>query len=156
MNAWRFLPLCPDDLDAVVTIESQSFDHPWERSSITGELDNPQSRAFVLLRKKHDAPRDVGAYIFLRILVDEAHILKIATEPGRRRRGLAAHLTQQALSAVCREGCRRALLEVRASNYVAIRFYNHLGFETIGKRKRYYGPTDGDALVMAKQLEEAS
>jgi ribosomal-protein-alanine N-acetyltransferase len=139
-------------LDAVVTIETQSFDHPWERPSITGELENPQARAFILLWETHGARRDVGAYIFLRILMDEVHIMKLATAPEWRRQGLAAHLAKQALSEACREGCCRALLEVRTSNFAAIRLYKYLGFETIGERKGYYRPTDGNAFVMAKKL----
>lgn len=152
MTPWRFVPLCPDDLDAVITIETQSFDQPWRSPSISAELANLQSRAFILIRDKHD----VGAYIFLRIVLDEAHILKLAVTPEQRGQGLAASLTDQALGEACREGCDRAILEVRASNLAAIRLYTQLGFKMIGERKRYYGPTGEDALVMAKILEEAS
>lgn len=35
-------------------------------------------------------------------------------------------------------------------------FFKRLGFEMIYVRKRYYGPTGEDALVMAKILKEAS
>ncbi len=156
MNLWRFLPLCRDDLDAVVTIENQSFDSPWELPSIRGEMENPQSLAFVLRSGTQGALSDLGAYIFLRILMDEVHIMKLATSPDRRRQGLAVRLTEQALNEACREGCCRAILEVRPSNLAAVRLYRHLGFKTVGERKRYYRQTGEDALVMAKNIEEAS
>ena len=156
MNAWCFLPLCPDDLSAVAAIEARSFEQPWEQSAIAGEIACPESRAFILRRPDQTVPHVVGAYILLRILVDEVHIMKVAVHPDRRRQGLGTRLTSQALAEARREGCRRAILEVRISNHAAIGFYSRLGFETIGERKRYYTPAGEDALVMAKNLEEAS
>jgi ribosomal-protein-alanine N-acetyltransferase len=155
MNQGLFLPLCPEDLSTVAWIESRSFEHPWPRGSIAGELAVPQSRAFVMRFPDHTVRPAVAAYIFLRILVDDAHIMKVAVAPACRRAGLAARLTNKALGEAHREGCRRAILEVRASNTAAIRLYARLGFEPIGARKRYYEPGGEDALVMAKNLEEA-
>ena len=39
-------------------------------------------------------------------------------------------------------------LEVRASNLPAINLYRKYGFETIGKRERYYQDNNEDALIM--------
>ena len=156
MNTWRFLPLCWDDLDAVAQIETLSFEHPWNRPAFLEGLAHPNVQGFVLLVEAGDAQHQVGAYVFQRILRDDVHIMKLAVAPPRRRQGLAAYLTAQALDAAGGEGCRRAILEVRVSNWAAIGLYTHLGFETIGKRKRYYGPSGEDALVMAKNIEEAS
>lgn len=139
-------------MDAIITIENQAFDHPWELASFQGELINPQTRAFGLHCNPQVLLCDLGAYVFLRILMDEVHIMKLATAAGQRRQGLATNLAQQALSEACREGCCRAILEVRSSNLAAIRLYHRLGFETVGERKRYYRPTGEDALVMAKNL----
>ncbi len=156
MKHWRFLPICPEDLESVATIEVQSFENPWEHQSIRAELANPASRAFILSRQAETARPIVGAYIFNRILMDEVHIMKVAVAPEQRRRGLATRLTVQALSEARREGCHRAILEVRVSNSAAIRLYTQLGFKKIGERKRYYRPGGEDALVMSKNLEEAS
>ncbi len=156
MNRWCFLPLCPEDLSEVAAIEAQAFNPPWERRTIEGELASPDSRAFILRRPNQATRAALGAYIFLRILADEVHIMKVAVAHDWRREGLATWLTDQALAEARRDGCRRAVLEVRISNVAAIRLYHRLGFETIGKRKRYYGPAGEDALVMAKNLEEAS
>ena len=156
MTSWRFLPFCSDDLEAVVTLEARSFEQPWTHTTIVSELANPQALAFVLKPQDHTVSDTVGAYIFLRILLDEAHIMKIAVAPERRRQGLATRLTEEALAHARRSGCCRSILEVRKSNTAAIRLYNRLGFETIGERKRYYGPAGEDALVMAKNLEEVS
>ena len=147
-----FLPLCPEDLTAVAGIETRSFEQPWQRQMIAGEMASPESRAYVMRFQDQAFRPAVAAYIFLRILLDEVHIMKVAVAPECRRVGLAHRLTAKALSEARREGCRRAILEVRVSNTAAIRLYDRLGFETIGTRKRYYGPSGEDALVLAKNL----
>ncbi len=147
-----FLPLCPEDLTAVVGIETRSFEQPWQRQTIAGEMASPEARAYVMRFQDQAFRSTVAAYIFLRILLDEVHIMKVAVAPECRRAGLAHRLTAKALSEARREGCRRAILEVRVSNTAAIRLYDRLGFETIGTRKRYYGPSGEDALVLAKNL----
>lgn len=49
-------------------------------------------------------------------------------------------------------------LEVRPSNHVALRLYDSLGFNEIGRRKNYYPSHDGheDAQVLALQLDLSS
>ncbi len=154
MDPWLFLPFCPDDLEAVVAIESQSFEQPWKRRALESERTSPGALAFVLKTSERAAQSDVAAYIFLRRQMDEVHIMKLAVTPELRRQGLASRLVAQALAEARREGGIRAILEVRPSNTAAIGLYRRLGFRSIGKRKRYYGPTGEDALVMAKNLEE--
>ncbi len=156
MDPWLFLPFCPDDLEAVVAIESQSFAQPWKRRALEGEQTIPGALAFVLKASERAAQSDVAAYIFLRLLTDEVHIMKLAVAPEHRRQGVATRLVAQALAEARREGGIRAILEVRPSNTAAIGLYTRLGFRKLGTRKRYYGPAGEDALVMAKNLEEVS
>ncbi len=94
-------------------MEVQSFAQPWERSAIKDELANPDARAFILKPEDRLAPLDVGAYIFLRIRMDQIRIVKLAVAPEQRRQGLASRLATQALAQTAREGCARAILEVR-------------------------------------------
>ena len=156
MDPWLFLPFCPEDLEAVVTIEAQSFAQPWKRRALEAELASPGSLAFVLKPLERAAQSDVAAYIFLRRLMDEVHIMKLAVTPEHRRQGLATRLVEQALAEARRVGGTRAILEVRPTNTAATGLYTRLGFRRIGARKRYYGPTGEDALVMAKNLKEIS
>ena len=44
-------------------------------------------------------------------------------------------------------GARRATLEVRMSNAVALKLYAKYGFETVAIRRKYYQDTDEDALL---------
>ena len=49
-------------------------------------------------------------------------------------------------------GAEEIFLEVRASNASAIGLYSSEGFETVGRRARYYVRPIEDALVMRKSL----
>jgi ribosomal-protein-alanine N-acetyltransferase len=53
-----------------------------------------------------------------------------------------------------RENIHRIFLEVRPTNFKAIRLYLSMGFNEIGKRRNYYPTKIGreDALILAKTL----
>ncbi|MEG1840244.1 MAG: tRNA (adenosine(37)-N6)-threonylcarbamoyltransferase complex transferase subunit TsaD [Raoultibacter sp.] len=78
-------------------------------------------------------------------------VLKVATDPGCRRLGIARELLAR-LAADARDlGARDATLEVRASNEGAQAFYRDLGFYALGTRPGYY-PNREDALIMEGPL----
>jgi [ribosomal protein S18]-alanine N-acetyltransferase len=74
----------------------------------------------------------------------EAEILNLAVAPGYRRRGIATML----LNAVILQGPGVFYLEVRESNRAALEFYAKLGFESVGKRPKYYYDPPEAAVVM--------
>jgi [ribosomal protein S18]-alanine N-acetyltransferase len=68
-----------------------------------------------------------------------------------RRRGLGALLMAGALAQAVAGGAAAMLLEVAADNDAARALYARLGFEEVGRRRRYYA--DGrDALVLKRLL----
>ncbi|MBE9135796.1 GNAT family N-acetyltransferase [Nodosilinea sp. LEGE 07088] len=89
-------------------------------------------------------------------ILDEAHITVLAVDPRYQRRGLGQWLLLNLLLSAC--GCRnlvpadhraltRATLEVRPSNSRALALYESFGFETLGRRRRYYADGE-DALIL--------
>ena len=90
----------------------------------------------------------VGFGILWRI-EEEAHIISLAVDPGHRRQGLGRRILEALLDQARAAGCRWATLEVRASNYPAIRLYESAGFQRLGRRKGYYNGED--ALVYWKK-----
>ncbi len=75
---------------------------------------------------------------------DEAEILMVAVDPGRRRAGVG-----KALMAAFLAGRRgRVFLEVRPSNTAARRLYERFGFVETGRRRSYYLAPPEDALVL--------
>jgi ribosomal-protein-alanine N-acetyltransferase len=103
-----------------------------------------------------DEPTLLGLGCYWAIL-DEAHITVLAVDPRYQRRGLGKWLLVNLLTDACdgqrpapEEGDRtltRATLEVRPSNSRALALYESFGFETLGRRRRYYADGE-DALVL--------
>lgn len=110
-----------------------------------------------------EAPVVLGLGCYWAIL-DEAHITVLAVDPCYQRRGLGKWLLVHLLADACGAGwccpsagvrstpagdraLTRATLEVRPSNSRALALYESFGFETLGRRRRYY--SDGeDALIL--------
>ncbi|MCS7142842.1 MAG: ribosomal protein S18-alanine N-acetyltransferase [Aigarchaeota archaeon] len=80
------------------------------------------------------------------------HVISIAVLPEYRGRGVGRRLMEVALSVLKdRYKCDEVFLEVRVSNWQAIRLYENLGFVVSEVLKHYY--LDGEnAYVMARSL----
>jgi ribosomal-protein-alanine N-acetyltransferase len=83
-----------------------------------------------------------------RVAADELEILNLAVGREFRRRGVGTQLVGAALEAAKIAGTRETYLEVRASNEGAIQFYARLGFQTCGRRPKYYRDPLEDAVQM--------
>ena len=93
--------------------------------------------------------------VMSRVAADEAEILSIVVARGRRRSGLGQSLLCAHMAQLAARGAARLFLEVEEGNVAAIRLYNRLGFETVGRREGYYPKPDGTraaALVMRREL----
>jgi ribosomal-protein-alanine N-acetyltransferase len=144
------------DVAAVAAIDSVSFpstsseDTPARASKYREELARPWSHSWVI-RDAGDSAR-VLAFVVVWYVVDEVHVLNIATDPRARRRGLGTTLVRTVIDFARAEGAKQMLLEVRRSNLDAIRLYRGAGFFVQGVRRRYY-PDDEDAIEMALVLD---
>ncbi len=87
-------------------------------------------------------------YLGLWYMVDEAHIVAIATHPAYRRRGIGERLLARALELARERDAKTVTLEVRVSNEPAQRLYEKYGFRRVGLRPRYYTDNGEDALIM--------
>ncbi len=133
-----------EDVPAVVDLDQKSFSLPWPERSFRFELtDNPASRCWVA-----DLDGKVVGMIVAWLIVDEAHIATVATDPDYRRQGIGKRLLSHALINLIQEGARSSFLEVRASNIPAQEMYRKFGYEQTGRRPRYYRDNDEDAILM--------
>jgi [ribosomal protein S18]-alanine N-acetyltransferase len=134
------------DLEQVVAIDQISFSLPWPARAFQFEVsDNSASRCWVIELDKKIVAMLVGWFI-----VDELHVATIATHPDFRKQGLGKTLLTYALKSAKSEGARRAFLEVRESNKVAINMYVNFGFVEDGRRKEYYKDNNEDAILMTR------
>lgn len=85
----------------------------------------------------------------------KGHIMNIAVDPQKRARGLGAALLQSGLDYLQEMDGQTAELEVRVSNFNAIRLYQRFGFQ-IEKRIYQYYHDGEDGYMMCKVLQPTS
>ena len=107
----------------------------------------------MLVARSPASVREIVGYIVCWRVVDELHILDLATLRSRRRKGIARQLVLAALREGFNNGVRRAFLEVRASNSAAFALYENLGFIRTQVREAYYDKPIEDAVVMSLEQE---
>ncbi|PZU97612.1 MAG: ribosomal-protein-alanine N-acetyltransferase [Leptolyngbya sp.] len=88
-------------------------------------------------------------------ILDEAHITVLAIDPRYQRRGLGKWLLVNLLTDANERALTRATLEVRPSNSRALALYESLGFETLGRRRRYYADGEDALILWQKSLKTA-
>lgn len=88
----------------------------------------------------------VGFIVSRTVATAEWEILNLAVAAPARRQGIGRLLLTRVLA-----DCSGAVfLEVRESNTVARRFYEHLGFQVVTTRVQYYPGMDESAIVMKR------
>jgi ribosomal-protein-alanine N-acetyltransferase len=141
------------DLPEVVEIDQMSFSLPWPVNSFRYEVsDNRTARCMVAETEDHR----IAAMIVSWILVDEMHIATFATHRDFRRQGIGSALLIAALNEARLAGAKRAFLEVRTGNGLALEVYKKFGFEVTGRRKAYYRDNGEDAILMTLEQMEAA
>lgn len=155
-NRLSFVPslqvqaLTPQDLPAALDLDRRCLGGLWNLDGYQREIDSPNSDLLVLQRETldtHCAPALLAIGCSWTIL-EEAHITLLAVDLDHQRQGLGQALLYCLLKAAHDRGLERATLEVRVSNQAAIALYQKFGFQTAGRRKRYYADTGEDALVL--------
>ena len=137
-----------EDVEQVHQLDVISFSLPWPERSFRYELtENPSSRMWVAESTGEPLTRVIGM-LGLWLIVDEVHIGTLAVHPEFRRQGIAQKLLITSLVDACREGAKKAYLEVRKGNLAAQELYTKFGFKITGIRPRYYSNNGEDALMM--------
>lgn len=138
-NVWQLRRATPDDLDAIMAIETTVFtDDAWSPESMRSEL--ADRHGYYLVAFPVSDPTRVEAYAGLRSPLREpqADIQTIAVAETARRRGLGRVLMLRMIEEARDRGAKQVFLEVRADNPGAHALYLALGFEQIAVRPRYY------------------
>ena len=120
-------------------------DRPWSATEFAG----------LMSAKGVFVTGDTRAFALVRVLLDEAELLTIATHPDHRRQGLARALMEDWHRQAADRGATRALLEVAADNTPAQALYIACGYTADGRRRGYYdrrGAPPADAILMSCPL----
>ena len=130
------------DLPQVIGIERRAFPTPWSLAMFVLELSKPAGVCLAAV----DSDGELAGYLVCSKFEDAWHLMNIAVDPLRRRRGTGRALLAELLEQVGPEA--RLTLEVRTSNTGAIALYESFEFRSAGVRRRYYQDNGEDALIM--------
>lgn len=134
-----------DDIEGLMIVENMSFSIPWSKDSFIKELDNDLAIYFVA--KIDDI---VVGYIGMWKVLDEGHITNIAVHSDFRKLGIGSKLIEGLIAVADQNGIKSVTLEVRKSNFEAIKLYSKHGFVVSGVRKGYYQDNSEDAVILWK------
>ena len=140
--SWSVVTAEHEDFAWMADIHAASFEHPWSAAELSSFA--WATGGFALVVRPH-------GFVLMRVILDEAEILTIATAPELRRRGVAEALLQAARAEAGRRKASALLLDVARDNTPARAFYEKAGFEERGVRRRYY-KSGADALQLALNL----
>lgn len=129
------------DLPAVISIERRSFPSPWSLAMFVLELSKPSGICLAAIEGG-----ELQGYLVCSRYDRVWHLMNVAVDPERRRRGVATRLIRRMVEEA--GGGLPFTLEVRVSNRDAIAMYERLGFRSAGVRPRYYQDNGEDALIM--------
>jgi [ribosomal protein S18]-alanine N-acetyltransferase len=129
------------DLPQVVAIERRAFTTPWSLAMFVLELSKPSGICLAA-----EVESELAGYMVCSRYDTVWHLMNIAVEPDRRRRGIGSALLQALLERVGDDA--QLTLEVRRSNQGAVVLYERFGFRSVGVRRRYYADNGEDAVIM--------
>jgi len=131
------------DLPQVVALERRAFTTPWSLAMFVLELSKPSGVCLAA-----EAGGELAGYLVCSRYDTVWHVMNVAVDPDRRRRGIATALIGALLERIGLDA--QVTLEVRRSNVGALALYERFGFRSAGVRPRYYADTGEDAVIMWK------
>ena len=135
-----------DDVAEVFKINKQVLESNWGLLLYRHELLDLNTRAYVY--KENDK---VVGYIIAKYIGETSDLLQIAVHKDYQKKRIGYKLLKYTWDNLVGEGVEEMILEVNAKHTSVVSFYESFGFETLYRRKNYYGPRK-DALVMKMKV----
>ena len=121
------------EIPTVLSIEERNSDYPWSQLRFTTSIENSDNLCYCLSLNG----KTIG-YLIAMLALDTTDILNIGIDPDFKRQGHGTALLNHLIEELKKRHISEILLEVRAGNKSAIRFYKRQGFKEISVRKNYY------------------
>lgn len=146
-------PMSAADLNRVLEIAESLHHAPrWTASAYRAAM-NPDNtpRRIALAASAPESHAPVG-FLVANLIPPEAELETIAVANHAQRRGIGRLLLQALLATLKTEPIKTLTLEARASNQIALNFYQQNGLQEIARRPRYYANPEEDAILMRLDL----
>jgi ribosomal-protein-alanine N-acetyltransferase len=133
-----------DDLDAVILVNEKELPEDYPYFFYKSILDNfPES---FLVAQNYTAK--IIGYIMWRVektpsldslrYAIQGHLVSVAVSQEHRKKGVAKALLSNSMIAIKKYKIQEYVLEVRVSNYNAIKLYEQFDFQILNIKKNYY------------------
>lgn len=132
-----------NDLDL---IDITKFDDFWNMNILKEDLKSDSS---IYITSKYED--EIVGFAGINLILDEAHIANIVVRKDKRNLGIGSKLLEELIN-IAKTKAKLITLEVSEENPIAISLYKKYGFETLGKRKKYYF-NKYDAYIMTKYFD---
>jgi [ribosomal protein S18]-alanine N-acetyltransferase len=139
------------DQNELIDLVKSASEFAWSPQNIEESFLSNNDNCFVLCSISSN---DILAYAVIHNVLDESQLLNIVIKKKEQGRGLGSYFLQQLIDYLKDQNQHSFLLEVRASNTIAIKLYESLGFQRDGARRAYYPRNSGreDAWLYSLSL----
>jgi len=130
-------------LDKLYEIEEQCFDQEaFTKRQISYLLTDYNTIGLVA-----KANNDMTGFVIAQVEVENdrvfGHIITVNVVPTYRRKGIGTKMLIEIESLLKQKGITECQLEVREDNSAALKLYQSVGYQKIGKLENYYGKKHG-------------
>ncbi|MBT3589909.1 MAG: ribosomal protein S18-alanine N-acetyltransferase [Candidatus Marinimicrobia bacterium] len=133
-----------NDFDSIVNIEVAAFnENAWTKNQLMEELASTKTKKCYVLEHNNE----IIGYLMCRQIMDEHEIINVAILPSIQGEGYGKLILEKYFDSIPDESS--VFLDVKRTNYPAIKLYLGCGFEEIDIRQNYYHDGE-DAIVMKK------
>jgi len=135
------------DIQRIMEIDGLCFHTSWSQKTFSDDLEDDLKALWVA-----EAEGKIFGYLDAFVMPTlDAEVLRIATDPEKRRCGIAHNLLNFMICYCNLIASSRVLLEVRADNEAAIALYESFDFGRDGIRQKYYD-NSVDAVLMSREV----
>ena len=125
-------------------MKHNKFPNIWDYDTFADDYND--SRYIVIKQNE-----DIYGFAGFRIVFEEMEIMNIVTRVDARNQGFASNMLSYILRYAYSNETEKINLEVNENNSQAIKLYKTYGFQTVGKRNKYYRD-NGNAILMTYYL----
>ena len=135
------------DLEDAYKIELETNPSPWSKDNFFSSFEVGHKS---LVCKYNDV---IIGFLIFSLIKKESHLLNIAVQKKWQKNGAGKILMDVFIKQSKAMGAKKAFLEVRSKNKIAINFYNKFNFLKDAVRTNYYTGSDkDDAVLMSLDL----
>ena len=153
---WTLRRALGQDLDVIVSLERSTPELPhWNPAEYERYIADTTAQRYLLLVVEDAQRGDLAGFAAASLRaadVEVAELESVAVLSSARRYGLGRSLCEGVMEWGRQSGATTLQLEVRSQSAGAIELYRTLGFQSAGRRSRYYADPPDDALLMSRVL----